>query len=211
MPVAATAASTGYLTGAELPSSQQLPAETALPRAIEQALYGEIVGQWETDPDSPICAGSPAGGDIYDGCLPAAQTEILGGGDPSRAFSLTDFGYRLKSLSSEAEIRVVTSQEWLDREQLWSQCMSEMGFSYIDIRAAVGQVWPTPRPSTRELQTAQADAGCRTTAGIYDFAPVAYARYLEASTEQRAAELAAMSAELDAITARSVAAMEQLG
>ena len=74
--------------------------------AASVAMYGEIVGTWSDD-DPEREPASAVGGDLRDGCLPVAQLDILGGGDPVIAQDLGDAAYRLGE-ATYASINAVT-------------------------------------------------------------------------------------------------------
>ena len=198
--------SDGYLNTLLAPIGP-VPDEPALGAAYEAALYGKVVGEWNADPDAPVYAGSPAGGEIYDGCLPRAQLGILGGGDPSRAARLVDLFNLLEDVRRDAVRAVFASSEWIDAEARWSQCMSESGLTYSLFVAPASQTWPEPRPSAMERAVATADWACKQRVGV----PELGARLLDAAFERIVEESAStfdeVRQDLEDIARRALAAI----
>ena len=127
------------------------------------ALYGNIVGSWVA-PDAPD--GFGVGGDIYDGCLPTAQTRIIGNGDPKAAFRINDYTYRLQDVLNPAIRYVTKSPDFIAAQSAWVQCMNEAGFDVADLVDPAASAWTSPRPSPAEIAMATADAACKTSTGI---------------------------------------------
>lgn len=127
------------------------------------ALYGNIVGTW-VNPDAPD--GFGVEGDIYDGCLPTAQTRIIGDGDPKAAFRINDYNYRLQGVVFPAIRYVTSSPDFEAAQEVWVQCMSDAGFDVSDLADPAARSWSSPRPSAAEIATATADAACKGSTGI---------------------------------------------
>ena len=129
------------------------------------ALYGNIIGTW-VYPNAPD--GFSVEGDIYDGCLPTAQTRIIGNGDPKATFRINDYTYRLQDVLNPAIRYVTKSPDFIAAQAAWVQCMSDGGFDVSDLADPAARSWSSPRPSAAEIATATADAACKGSTGIQD-------------------------------------------
>ena len=121
-----------------------------------EALNGNTVATGEVrDLDGNVVTSNQIG----DGCYGQSMAAIFGS---QQAF--IDFFTKLQTLetitgTSYSSLR--TSPDFLARNQLWSQCMKNAGFSYRTIFDPWNQDWPSPRPTETEQQAAQADSTCR--------------------------------------------------
>ena len=129
------------------------------------ALYGNIVGTW-VYPEAPD--GFGVEGSTYDGCLPTAQTRIIGNGDPKAAFRINDYGLRLQLVLSLARQFVTTSPDFVAAQTAWVQCMNDAGFDVTDLADPAARSWSSPRPSPAEIEMATADAACKASTGLRD-------------------------------------------
>jgi hypothetical protein len=121
----------------------------------------------------------PAGG-----CLGQALRELGRGGpvpaDPGLAERLGLESYVRTSQSGP--MRPVFSQ--------WSACMGQAGFDYANPRKANNDpAWRTPRPSTREVATAVADARCKRQVHLVDRWATVETAYQQQQVAQHAEQL----------------------
>lgn len=160
----ATAA--GYLRPNDQSDSAQDPGlVTGTP--ANDALYGKVIGTWEADP-AQVKPGFAVGGDIYDGCLPQAQTEILGGGDPIAAYRITDYDYQLQAVVVPALRHVQAADDYVAAAESWIACMGQGGYDVTGPADPLALTWPNPRPTSAEVEMASVDAACKVSSGLAD-------------------------------------------
>jgi hypothetical protein len=155
------AATTGYAR-----ASTSTPITVGEPPEGSQefaALYGNIVGSW-SNPDVP--AGFAAEGDIYDGCLPTAQTRIVGNGDPALSWRINDYIIELQGVLNPAINVVTTAPEFVAAQEVWIGCMNDAGFDVTAPSDPIAGHWADPRPSPAETAMATTDASCKDSSGV---------------------------------------------
>jgi hypothetical protein len=121
----------------------------------------------------------PAGG-----CLGQALRQLGRGGpvpaDPGLA----------ERLSLESYVRTSESSPMRPVFARWSACMRQAGFRYANPRQANNDpAWHTPRPSTRELATAVADARCKRQVHLVDLWATVETAYQQGQVAQHAEQL----------------------
>lgn len=129
--------------------------DDSLEPAFAQLLYGNVVGEWQRDlGDTPVEFAQAAGGEIYDGCLPIAQRNIIGGGEQERSFQLVDFAYLLTGIERLAISSVLTSDEYQRAHERWQTCIEELGYSIVRFEPDNSVLTQPPPLTTSEIGAA---------------------------------------------------------
>ena len=204
-PQPARAATYGYLIP-ELSDIAELTPEPVLDPGYEAALNGKIVGSWE-DTDPPLYAGAPMSGDVYDGCLPSARTQVVGEGRPERLFLDHDLKFHLDSFVYDATSRLYSSNGWQELDEEWAACMREKGFEYSGVADPLSFDWGDARPSAIEMATAVADAECKAAVAYQDRASSLYASTVATHVSENEAEVLEISDSIDALRQRAEQAL----
>jgi hypothetical protein len=170
------------------------------------ALYGDVVGTWQADPND-LEPGFALGGSIYDGCLPKALTEIVGGGDPAAAYRINDYEYLIQGVIYPAIQHVHESEDFLAAESAWATCMTDHGQDVNDASDPPGRTWEPPRPSPAEVGMAVADAACKTSTGLSDVGDLLFGNQVSAWLQENPDQPTDIEAYVVAVIERSAAAL----
>jgi hypothetical protein len=201
-PAPEEAATLGYLPS--YPSDGAvLEPETLTPAEYERALIGAVIGSWEVDDPSSVPPGGVLGGELFDGCLPVAQGDIIGAGDQRRSFVLNDLGYWLQRLASDATAAVFASEQWSSLAQRWQRCMAETGYPFSEVREPIAVDWPSPRPGPDEIATAVADASCKQQTAMPSAGDAAFGAAFDQLLEVENAQLDDFERTLDGVVERT--------
>lgn len=123
-------------------------------------MYGEIVGAWSDD-DPQREPASAMGGDLRDGCLPLAELELVGGGDPLAAQDLRDAALRLGDTFYSGINEASRDPRYAAALADWTACMDRLGIDAELPDGIARQIRDAQRPTAAHLATATADAECR--------------------------------------------------
>ena len=153
----------GYTPGSDLAVGATEP---LIDPVAERILYGNNSGEWNLTPEEAANAftGQSIGGPLFDGCLPTAFTEIVGGGDYRAGYLLDDARALVESTLAESATAVTTAPEWLEVERRWVDCMSERGIETSGMAAQRAKSWNPPF-TDQERREATADVECMQSVG----------------------------------------------
>jgi hypothetical protein len=130
--------------------------------AYQQAFMGAVIESRDVSYRGQVIATLTVG----DGCRGEALASIFG----SRTKYLDAIAYymQVETRSNEAWSSLSSGPTFVQRQTLWSSCMTELGHQYALMFEPHEEPWAPPRPTEAEQHTAEADASCRTRAQLTD-------------------------------------------
>lgn len=168
-----------------------------------QKLWGNHLGSWEADTENSVAyQGQLLGGEIYDGCFPTAQTEIIGGGEPSKMFVVEEILDLFDSVELEAFSALVADREFLDGVQAWEACMASGGYRILQDAEATFFT-ADPLSANQEDAAVARYNECLTESKLTEIGDRLYPTYREAATARLIGDGSEFEAELDAVAERS--------
>jgi hypothetical protein len=150
--------------GIDIPSDP-----VSLRDAYEKAMYGEVVGIFETPPQPGDRPGKPQGGEIYDGCYATAIVDIVRLGDPAVAYDGFAYSMALQSIRRDGFKAVAGAPEFVAAESVWRDCMVARGFTpelLIFDRFETSSTAGPGEPNIDQIPLAIADWECKLAAQI---------------------------------------------
>lgn len=188
---------------AGITESQATTAPPATTPEYSQALYGNYVETWEaeTETSNPF-AGEVLGGDIYDGCLPTAQADIIGDGDPKKTWRLDEILSLLEDVEWQTFDMILADPEFVEATAAWNSCMEANGYP-IDVAEAATFVPAQPLKPAEESDAVRSYNECLTQTKLTDIGDRLYPIAREQAEAQLIGDARELEAELDSIASRA--------
>ncbi len=144
----------GTVDGPLEPEASQDPIATTT--EYQRALHGDqFLSQDIKDPSGEFGVSIRVG----NGCLGVGVESLFGSKDNYLQFigALN----QAELLARDSYTRLLSDAQFLQRNELWSECMSEAGYIFETIFEPINRDWDGPRPSSHEQAVATRDLECR--------------------------------------------------